>query len=338
MVGNAPLEVRRDHDRDVRIALPHELAQLGVGARLADLAEHLRGAEVPDQAPRQRSARLVEDHGLEPAHVEVDRIAKQQELQRRQADDQADRDAVTRELAHFLGRDREQAPQPTHAARSGCAPSLRSRVAATNTSSSEAPTRSTEAPGLPSASAARMSRSGSGVPRGSRIRSRLPSWATLRTAETARERAPRGGEVDLADLDHDCVNVAGEDLRLALRGHTPGIQDREPVTALGLVHVVGRNQDRRAAPDQLEQAFPEVPAALRIDGAGRLIEQQELRVVQGRRAEREALALAAGERARALGRDALEVVAAHAVGDPLADLRAVEPVYAAHELAGSLGP
>ena len=47
---------------------------------LADLPEHLRRAEVADQPPRQRGLRLVEHRGRDAAHVEVDRIAEQQEL------------------------------------------------------------------------------------------------------------------------------------------------------------------------------------------------------------------------------------------------------------------
>ena len=76
---------------------------------LADRAEHLRRAEVADEPPRQRGLRLVEHGGRDAAHVEVDRVAEEQELDRRDADDEPDRDAVARKLADLLGRDREQA-------------------------------------------------------------------------------------------------------------------------------------------------------------------------------------------------------------------------------------
>ena len=78
------------------------------------------------------------------------------------------------------------------------------------------------------------------------------------------------------------------------------VEDREPVTALGLVHVVRRHEDRRAALDEPEQALPEIAAALRIDCAGGLVEQQQLGPMQRRGREREALALAAAHRAGAL--------------------------------------
>ena len=130
-----------------------------------DPPEHLRRAEVADEPARERGPRLVEHGGRYAPHVEVDRITEEQQLDRRNADDEADRDAVARELAHLLARDREQAAEPLHAARPGCAASARSLVAATNTSSSEAPTVLDAWPaGLPSASAARSSASGSRVP------------------------------------------------------------------------------------------------------------------------------------------------------------------------------
>ena len=54
--------------------------------------------------------------------------------------------------------------------------------------------------------------------------------------------------------------------------------------------------------------------------------------MQRRGAEREPLALAARERARALLRDGLEVVVPQPVGDAVAARRAIEAVHAAHEL------
>ena len=66
---------------------------------------------------------------------------------------------------------------------------------------------------------------------------------------------------------------------------------------------------------QREQVLPEVAPALRVDGARRLVEQEKFRLVQRRRGEREALALPARQRAGALLRKTLEVVALHAVGD-----------------------
>ena len=81
-----------------------------------------------------------------------------------------------------------------------------------------------------------------------------------------------------------------------------------------------------------KRLLPEIAPALRVDGARRLVEQEEFRFVQGRGAEREPLALPAGERACTLLCDGLEVVVPQPVGDALAARRAVEAVHAAHEL------
>ncbi|KAG1435294.1 hypothetical protein G6F56_014023 [Rhizopus delemar] len=64
------------------------------------------------------------------AQVEVDRIAEQQQLHHRNADDHRQRDAVAAQLAQLLEHDR---PQPAQVHAAGSRP--RPRVAATNTSS-----------------------------------------------------------------------------------------------------------------------------------------------------------------------------------------------------------
>ena len=67
------------------------------------------------------------------------------------------------------------------------------------------------------------------------------------------------------------------------------------VTALGLVHVVGRHQHGEAVGGERMDLVPEVAARLGIDAGGRLVEQQQLRVGQRAGAEREPLLPAAGE-------------------------------------------
>ena len=86
-------------------------------------------------------------------------------------------------------------------------------------------------------------------------------------------------------------------LRRAVRDEAAAIEDRKPMAAFGFVHVVRRDQQRRAGFGEIEQRVPEIAARLRIDGAGRLIEQQQLRFVQHGAGEREALSLAARHRA-----------------------------------------
>ena len=104
------------------------------------------------------------------------------------------------------------------------------------------------------------------------------------------------------------------------------------MAALGLVHVVGRDEDRGAATDQREQALPEIAPALRVDGARRLVEQQQLRVVQRRRGEREPLALSAAQRAGALRQQALEIELGRELGDARVSRRAREAEDPRHEV------
>ena len=72
------------------------------------------------------------------------------------------------------------------------------------------------------------------------------------------------------------------------------VHDREPVAQdLGLFHVVGRQQHR--APVGLEPAdeVPQRPPGRRVEAGRRLVEEDELRVVDERQRDRQALALAA---------------------------------------------
>ena len=68
------------------------------------------------------------------------------------------------------------------------------------------------------------------------------------------------------------------------------------VAALGLVHVMGRDQHRDAALGERVDFVPEVAARLRVDARGRLVEQQQLGLV---RASRRPARAAASSRPRA---------------------------------------
>ena len=74
------------------------------------------------------------------------------------------------------------------------------------------------------------------------------------------------------------------------------VHDRDPVAQdLGLLHVVGRQQDgpalRLGAPDEV----PERPPRGRIQAGRRLVEEDDLRIVDEGEGDRQALALAAGQ-------------------------------------------
>ena len=71
----------------------------------------------------------------------------------------------------------------------------------------------------------------------------------------------------------------------------------DAVAALGLVHVVGRDQHGQAAGGELVDLVPELAPRLGIDAGGRLVEEQELRLVHDAGGERQPLLPAAGQRA-----------------------------------------
>ena len=58
------------------------------------------------------------------------------------------------------------------------------------------------------------------------------------------------------------------------------------VTALGLVHVVGRDQHGEAIGGHLVDLVPELATRLGVDAGGRLVEQQKLRIGKRAGAER----------------------------------------------------
>ena len=90
--------------------------------------------------------------------------------------------------------------------------------------------------------------------------------------------------------------------------HRHLIENRQPVAAFGLVHVVRRHQDGGTGVDQLKQGFPEIPPCLWIDSTGRLVQEQQFRLVQRRGSQCQALPLATAERAGKLLRPGGQVV------------------------------
>src|SRR4051794_23579796 len=69
--------------------------------------------------------------------------------------------------------------------------------------------------------------------------------------------------------DPDPVGVAGQ--------HLAVVHDRDPLAELlGLLHVVGGEQDRLAGRVQRPQRVPQVDPGLRVDAGGRLVQEQHL--------------------------------------------------------------
>ena len=104
-----------------------------------------------------------------------------------------------------------------------------------------------------------------------------------------------GREAQLGDLarrvalDQLARRALGDDLRL--------VHDDEPVAELlGLVHVVGRQDERHAALLEPVEAVPEQVAGLRVEAGRRLVEQQQVRLVDQRPGDRQAPLHAARQR------------------------------------------
>ena len=72
----------------------------------------------------------------------------------------------------------------------------------------------------------------------------------------------------------------------------------EPMAALGLVHVMRRDEHGQTAGGELVDFVPEFAARLRVNARRRLVEQQQLRLVNQARGQREPLFPAAGQACR----------------------------------------
>ena len=89
-------------------------------------------------------------------------------------------------------------------------------------------------------------------------------------------------------------------LRRAQGDEAAVIHDGDAVAeALGLVHVMGGEDDGAAGALQVIHEVPEMPASLRIEAGGGLVEEQQLGIADQRAGHGQALLLAAGKRAHA---------------------------------------
>jgi len=92
--------------------------------------------------------------------------------------------------------------------------------------------------------------------------------------------------------------------------HGAGVHQRDPVASQGLVHEVGRDEDRHVLPTrEVDEQFPELVAGDRIDARRGLVEDQHLRGVDHGNGERKPLPHAEGQH---LG----EVVEVHPEAEP----------------------
>ena len=113
-----------------------------------------------------------------------------------------------------------------------------------------------------------------------------------------------------------------------------GVHRDEPIEALGLFHIRGRDDDahaRAARPHPLDQ-FPELAARQRIDAGRRLVEDQQIGIVDQRAAKAELLPHAARQLLRRAVGERREPGAVEQLGDALLPLGGGLPEQAAEEL------
>ena len=143
-------------------------------------------------------------------------------------------------------------------------------------------------------------------------RRRRSSWAARSVRQPvafdARGRARRGSSPRRCAARH-CANVmrapeqlaAAERLRRALRDDLAGGDDRDPVgEAFGLLHVVGREEDRLAEVPQAGDDLPGGAARGGVEAGRRLVEEDQLGVADQRQSRRPAAG--AGRRRATLAR------------------------------------
>src|SRR6185312_1687206 len=100
--------------------------------------------------------------------------------------------------------------------------------------------------------------------------------------------------------------------------HAPRINERDAVASLRFVHEVGRDEDRHAlVAGKVDQRLPEPVAREGIDARGRLVEDEEIGLMDDGARERQPLPYPQGHVARAL----IEVILETEPCDELADAR-----------------
>ena len=284
-------EVAIDDEGDRRLRRIEGAAQLVHRRDAADQVEVLAGLHPRHELAALVRSRLVEHHHRQVLDVEVDRVAEDRHLHQRHHDDHPQRQVVARQLAELLDGERDQA---SHAR-----PSLSWRRAAVLAHQRHERV---------------LQRRLGGGHRAQRRQRRPHRLEPARRGDRAQRHAEQVGVLDALPgrdrrqrderiaLRHDLEHPAGErrlDLGRRAVGDQLAVEDQhQPRALLGLVHVVRGDEDGHAAGrGQLVDEIPELAAALRIDAAGGLVEEQQLGLVEERRGQRHALPLPGRERA-----------------------------------------
>ena len=115
--------------------------------------------------------------------------------------------------------------------------------------------------------------------------------------------------------------VGDQSGRRVARQHPAGVHQRDAVAALGLVHEVGRDEDGDlVAAGEVDQVLPEGVPCHRVDARSRLVEDQQLGLVDQRHRQRESLPLPQGERVRQDVDDLRQAEALDGGFNPVGDL------------------
>ena len=247
-----------------------------------------------DQRAALRRTVAVLDGQRDVPDVEVERVAVEQQEERRHEHEDQQRPPIARDLPQLLAVDGERLHHARPPAR------LRSTTSR-NTSSSDGATGVDARPRRcprPQARAIDIAASTpSSAQHGVNGGAEQARLLDLRHAveQRASRRPDRGcGLRGSGDPANTCFTSRGR----ADRGQAAGVDQRDAMAALGLVEVVGGDEDRDAGLREHVDQPPELPPRQRIDAAGRLVEEEDRRLVQDRAAERQPLAPAAGEIAR----------------------------------------
>ena len=124
-------------------------------------------------------------------------------------------------------------------------------------------------------------------------RARAAPWRAVRERLTRPPRLRRVAGTPRRDRRRPVRRRSSSGVRSARIA--PSAQEQEPVAARRLVHHVARDEQRRAAVGELVEEVPQVAAQHRVEPDGRLVEHEDVGLVEERRRERDARLLPARE-------------------------------------------
>ena len=167
---------------------------------------------------------------------------------------------------------------------------------------------------------ASLAAASSPLPRATRTCRRSPKLCTSRTAGSAADDL-RGHVLRVCQHFEQVVRKRrAQRVRLVERQDAALAHQRHARAALGFVEVGRGHEDRDALRQELGQQAPELAARHRVDARGRLVEQDDLRLVHQRARERQLLLHAARQ---ALGQPRPERRQLHHVEQPVPALAVV---------------